>query len=115
MIKDLSHKTFKHHIYTEHYNAALDLVQILRLEKTISMTFNKKPRISKECLVQKRQERSINQLPITTNIQRHSKSIGLRTASRAEIENARYYQEPYILHHLQGSQPTIGTMVRIPQ
>ncbi len=51
MIKDLNDKTFKHHIYTEHYNATLDLARILRLEKTSNIIFNKKPRILKEYLI----------------------------------------------------------------
>ena len=51
MIKDLNDKTFKHHIYIEYYNTALDFARILRLEKTSSITFNKEPRISKEYLI----------------------------------------------------------------
>ncbi len=51
MIKDLDDKTFKHHIYTEHYNVALDLTRGLRPEKTSSITFNKELRISKEYLM----------------------------------------------------------------
>ena len=41
MIKNLDDKIFKHHIYIEHYNVALNLVQRLKLEKTSSITFNK--------------------------------------------------------------------------
>ncbi len=51
MIKDLGDKIFRHYIYIEYYNAALDFVQILRLEKTTSIIFNKKPWILKEHLV----------------------------------------------------------------
>ena len=48
MIKDLNNKTFKHHIYIKHYNTTLDLTKDLRLEKTLNITFNKEPKISKE-------------------------------------------------------------------
>ena len=41
MIKDLSKKTFKHHIYIKYYNIALDLVQSLKLEKTLNIIFSK--------------------------------------------------------------------------
>ncbi len=41
MIKDLNDKTFKHHIYIEYYNIALNFVQSLRFEKTLNITFNK--------------------------------------------------------------------------
>ena len=41
MIKDLNEKIFKHYIYIEHYNIALDLVRSLRFKKTLSITFNK--------------------------------------------------------------------------
>ena len=51
MIKDLNNKTFKHYIYTEHYNATLDLVQILKPKKTSNITFNKEPRILKKHLI----------------------------------------------------------------
>ena len=51
MIKDLSDKTFKHHIYIEHYNVALDLARGLEPEKTLSIIFNREPRISKEQLI----------------------------------------------------------------
>ncbi len=51
MIKDLSDKIFKHHIYIEYYNAALDFVKRLRSEKTSNITFNKKLKISKEQLI----------------------------------------------------------------
>ncbi len=51
MIKNLNDKIFKHHIYTEHYDAALNLVRILKLEKTSSITFNKEPWISKKHLI----------------------------------------------------------------
>ncbi len=50
MIKDLGDKAFKHHIYTEHYNAALNLARGLRPEKTLSITFSREPRISKKHL-----------------------------------------------------------------
>jgi len=53
MIKDLNNKVFKHYIYTEYYNTALDLTKKLRLEKILNITFNKKPKISKEHLIQK--------------------------------------------------------------
>ncbi len=53
MIKDLNDKTFKHHIYTKHYNATLNFVRNLRSEKTSNITFNKEPKISKEHLIQK--------------------------------------------------------------
>ncbi len=33
IIKDLSDKTFKHHIYIEYYNIVLNLVQSLKSEK----------------------------------------------------------------------------------
>ncbi len=51
MIKDLNDKIFKHHIYAEHYDVALDLIRILILKKTSSMAFNKELWISKEYLV----------------------------------------------------------------
>ncbi len=41
MIKDLNDKVFKHHIYIEHYNAALNFVRILKLEKISNITFSK--------------------------------------------------------------------------
>ncbi len=50
MIKDLNNKTFKHHIYIEYYNVALDLAKGLRSEKTLNIIFNKEPRILKEHL-----------------------------------------------------------------
>ncbi len=53
MIKDLDDKIFKHYIYIEYYNAILNLVKILKLEKTSSITFSKELRISKKHLVQK--------------------------------------------------------------
>ncbi len=43
MIKDLSDKAFKHYIYIEHYNAALDFIRILKPEKTSSIIFSKEP------------------------------------------------------------------------
>ncbi len=42
MIKDLGDKTFKHHIYTKHYNITLDLAKSLKPKKTSNITFNKK-------------------------------------------------------------------------
>ncbi len=51
MIKDLSEKTFKHHIYIEYYNVALNFIQSLKLKKTSSIIFNKELRISKEYLM----------------------------------------------------------------
>ncbi len=53
MIKDLNNKIFKYYIYIEHYNTALDLVKDLRSKKTLNITFNKEPWISKEYLIQK--------------------------------------------------------------
>ncbi len=41
MIKDLNNKVFKHYIYIEHYNTALDLIRRLRPEKTSNIIFNK--------------------------------------------------------------------------
>ncbi len=41
MIKDLNTKIFKHYIYIEYYNITLDLIRILRPEKTLNITFNK--------------------------------------------------------------------------
>ncbi len=51
MIKDLNNKAFKHHIYIEYYNIALDFAKSLRPEKTSNITFSKEPRISKKHLV----------------------------------------------------------------
>ncbi len=51
MIKDLNDKTFKYYIYIEHYDVILDFVKRLRSEKTSSIIFSKKPRISKEYLI----------------------------------------------------------------
>ena len=51
MIKDLDDKVFKHYIYMEYYDTTLDFVRGLRPEKTLSIMFNKEPRISKEHLV----------------------------------------------------------------
>ncbi len=51
MIKDLSDKIFKYYIYTEYYDAALDLVKSLKLKKTLNITFNKEPKISKKHLI----------------------------------------------------------------
>ncbi len=42
MIKDLNDKTFKHYIYIEYYDIALDFARGLKPEKTSSMMFNKK-------------------------------------------------------------------------
>ena len=42
MIKDLNEKAFKHYIYIEYYNVALDFIRSLKLEKASSITFNKK-------------------------------------------------------------------------
>ncbi len=41
MIKYLNDKVFKHYIYIEYYNAALDYAKILGFEKTSNITFNK--------------------------------------------------------------------------
>ncbi len=57
MIKDLNDKAFKHHIYIKYYNVALNLTRSLKLEKTSSITFNKKLQISKEYLIQKDKKR----------------------------------------------------------
>ncbi len=51
MIKDLSEKAFKYHIYIEYYDIALDFIRNLKLEKTSSIIFSKKLRISKEYLI----------------------------------------------------------------
>ncbi len=51
MIKDLNDKIFKYYIYIEYYNTALDFIQILKLEKTSNITFNKKLWISKKNLI----------------------------------------------------------------
>ncbi len=51
MIKDLGDKTFKHYIYIEYYNAALDFIQILKPEKTSNIIFNKELRILKKHLI----------------------------------------------------------------
>ena len=51
MIKDLGNKTFKHYIYIEHYNIALDFIRILKPKKTSSIIFNKEPWILKKHLV----------------------------------------------------------------
>ena len=51
MIKDLDNKAFKYHIYTKYYNVTLDFAKGLRPEKTLNITFNKEPRISKEHLI----------------------------------------------------------------
>ena len=53
MIKDLNEKTFKHHIYIEHYNIVLDLIRSLKPKKTSNITFNKELQISKKYLIQK--------------------------------------------------------------
>jgi len=42
MIKDLNDKAFKYYIYTEYYDVVLNLVKILKFEKTSNITFNKK-------------------------------------------------------------------------
>src|SRR6266699_3268570 len=51
IVKNLNKKTFKHYIYTKHYNDVLDLVRNLKPEKASNITFNKKPRISKKYLI----------------------------------------------------------------
>ncbi len=51
MTKDLEDKVFKHHIYIEYYDAALDFIQRLKPEKTSNITFNKELRISKKHLI----------------------------------------------------------------
>ncbi len=48
MIKDLGDKVFKHYIYIEYYDIALDFVKRLRLEKTSNIIFNRESKISKE-------------------------------------------------------------------
>ncbi len=53
MIKDLNEKTFKYHIYIEHYDVALDFIRSLRLKKVLNIIFNKELRILKEYLIQK--------------------------------------------------------------
>jgi hypothetical protein len=47
MEKDLKNKAFKYHLYSKHWDIALDLARILRPEKTNSITFNKEPRLQK--------------------------------------------------------------------
>ncbi len=51
MIKDLKDKIFKHYIYIKHYNIVLDFAKNLGSEKTTSIIFNRKPKISKEHLI----------------------------------------------------------------
>ncbi len=51
MVKDLGEKAFKHYIYIEYYNIALDFAQSLKLKKVLNITFNKELRISKEYLI----------------------------------------------------------------
>ena len=51
MIKNLNEKTFKHHIYIEHYNIGLNLIQSLKPEKTSNVIFNKELYISKKYLI----------------------------------------------------------------
>ncbi len=41
MVKDLSEKTFKHYIYIEYYDVALDFAWSLKSEKISNITFNK--------------------------------------------------------------------------
>ncbi len=53
IIKDLNNKVFKYYIYIEYYNAVLNFVRTLGLEKTVNIIFSKKPRITKEYLIQK--------------------------------------------------------------
>jgi hypothetical protein len=47
MIKDLENKAFKYHLYSEHWNTALNLARILKPEKTHNIIFNKEPRLQK--------------------------------------------------------------------
>jgi len=42
MIKDLDDKAFKYHTYVKYYDIALNLIQNLKLEKVLNITFNKK-------------------------------------------------------------------------
>ena len=49
--KDLGLKAFKHYFYTKHYVVALGLVQLIKTEKTVNITFNKKPRIIERYLM----------------------------------------------------------------
>ena len=51
MIKDLNNKTFKYHIYIEYFDVVLNLVQGLKPEKAVNITFNKELQISKEYLI----------------------------------------------------------------
>ncbi len=51
MVKDLKDKIFKHHIYIEYFNAALDFVRRIGLEKTSNITFNKKPRFLEDHMI----------------------------------------------------------------
>jgi len=53
MIKDLNDKTFKYHIYIEHYNIVLNFIRNLKYKKASNIIFNKEPYISKEYLIQK--------------------------------------------------------------
>ncbi len=41
MIKDLNDKVFKHYIYIEYYDIALDFIRGLESEKALSMIFSK--------------------------------------------------------------------------
>ncbi len=41
MIKDLGKKAFKHYIYIEHYNVALDFARSLKFKKALSIIFSK--------------------------------------------------------------------------
>ncbi len=51
MIKNLNDKIFKYYIYIEYYNIILDLIQSLRSENVVNITFNKKLRILKKYLI----------------------------------------------------------------
>ncbi len=41
MIKDLNEKAFKHYIYIEYYDIALDFTRSLKPEKALNIIFNK--------------------------------------------------------------------------
>ncbi len=53
MEKDLKLKTFKHYLYTKYYIVILKFVQFIGIDKTVSMIFNKEPRIIKGHLIVK--------------------------------------------------------------
>ncbi len=49
--KRLKVENIQHHLYTEYYVVALELIQLIRINKIANITFNKEPKIIKRHLI----------------------------------------------------------------